>query len=385
MVENTLIFSIFLIYAGAAVLSTIALYFRQSLLVAYMVLGIIMGPWGLGWINDSYTLQEIGDVGIIFLLFLLGLHLNPQNLIDMLRKTTLVALVSSFVFFGVGYAVAYFAGYVYMDCVIVGAAMMFSSTIIGLKLLPSTRLNHQHVGEVMVSVLLMQDLIAIVVLLLLNGSSGGGFGMKDVGLVAFGLPILVVFSFLFEKHVLVKLFARFERIREYMFLLSIAWCLSMAQLGVIFGFTFEVGAFIAGVSIANSSISIYIAECLKPVRDFCLVLFFFSVGANFNLDFLGLVVLPALVLAGLMLSLKPVTFKYLLKRVGEPSSIAWEAGFRLGQISEFSLLVAYIAASSAMISDRASYLVQAATIITFLISSYLVVLKYPTPMESKAS
>lgn len=384
MTENTLIFSIFSIYAGAAVLSTVALYLRQSLLVAYMVLGIIMGPWGLQWVDDSYILQEIGDVGIIFLLFLLGLHLNPQNLIDMLKKTTLVALLSSLVFFAIGYLVAYFADYAGMDCIIVGAAMMFSSTIIGLKLLPATRLNHQHVGEVMVSVLLMQDLIAIVVLLLLNGSSGGGFAVQDVGLVAFGLPVLLVFSFLFEKYVLVKLFNKFERIREYMFLLSIAWCLSMAQLGVVFGFTFEVGAFIAGVSIATSSISTYIAECLKPVRDFCLVLFFFSVGASFNLDYLGAVLLPAVVLAGLMLTLKPVTFKHLLKRVGEPSNIAWEAGFRLGQISEFSLLVVYISASSALISDSASYLVQAATIITFLISSYIVVLKYPTPMESKA-
>lgn len=364
-------------------LSTVALYCRQSLLVAYMVLGVIMGPWGLKLVDDATIVQQIGDVGMIFLLFLLGLHLNPQNLIHMLKKTTLVALVSSFVFFAIGYVVSYCAGYADIDCIIVGAAMMFSSTIIGLKLLPASMLNHQHVGEVMVSVLLMQDLIAIVVLVLLNGSEFGGLGLKDVGLVFFGLPLLLVFSFVFEKYVLVKLFTRFERIREYMFLLSIAWCLSMAQLGVALGLTFEVGAFIAGVSIATSSISTYIAECLKPIRDFCLVLFFFSVGANFNLHFLPVVVLPALVLASLILLIKPITFKYLLNKVGESAPISWEVGFRLGQISEFSLLVAYIAAGSSLISDGASYLIQASTMITFLISSYIVVLKYPTPMESK--
>ena len=383
MAEHTLIFSIFSIYAGAAVLSTVALYCRQSLLVAYMVLGVIMGPWGLKLVDDATIVQQIGDVGMIFLLFLLGLHLNPQNLIHMLKKTTLVALVSSFVFFAIGYVVSYCAGYADIDCIIVGAAMMFSSTIIGLKLLPASMLNHQHVGEVMVSVLLMQDLIAIVVLVLLNGSEFGGLGLKDVGLVFFGLPLLLVFSFVFEKYVLVKLFTRFERIREYMFLLSIAWCLSMAQLGVALGLTFEVGAFIAGVSIATSSISTYIAECLKPIRDFCLVLFFFSVGANFNLHFLPVVVLPALVLASLILLIKPITFKYLLNKVGGSAPISWEVGFRLGQISEFSLLVAYIAAGSSLISDGASYLIQASTMITFLISSYIVVLKYPTPMESK--
>ena len=208
------------------------------------------------------------------------------------------------------------------------------------------------------------------------------FGLSDFGIIVISLPALLVFSYYFEKYILMKLFQRFEKVREYMFLLSIAWCLSMAQLGVVFGLTYEVGAFIAGVSIATSAISIYIAECLKPIRDFCLVLFFFSVGANFNLNYLPVVALPALSLAVLLLILKPIIFKYLLAYVGEVENIAWEVGFRLGQISEFSLLVAYIAASSSLISESASYLIQAATMITFLASSYIVVHKYQTPMES---
>ncbi|MBT4803482.1 MAG: cation:proton antiporter [Legionellales bacterium] len=382
MIDNTLIFSIFLIYTGAAILSTVALFFRQSILVAYMVVGIILGPWSLKLVNDSYIVQQIGDVGIIFLLFLLGLHLHPQNLLQMLRKTTLVAMISSILFIAVGYTVAIVSGFSQVESVVIGAAMMFSSTIIGLKLLPSSILNHQHVGEVMISVLLMQDLIAIVVLLLLHGATMDSFGLSDFGIIVISLPALLVFSYYFEKYILMKLFQRFEKVREYMFLLSIAWCLSMAQLGVVFGLTYEVGAFIAGVSIATSAISIYIAECLKPIRDFCLVLFFFSVGANFNLNYLPVVALPALSLAVLLLILKPIIFKYLLAYVGEVENIAWEVGFRLGQISEFSLLVAYIAASSSLISESASYLIQAATMITFLASSYIVVHKYQTPMES---
>ena len=200
MIDNTLIFSIFSIYAGAAVLSTIALYFRQSLLVAYMVLGIIMGPWALRWVSDSYIVQQIGDVGIIFLLFLLGLHLHPQNLIQMLKNTTLVAVISSLIFFAIGYVVAYFAGYTQVEGLIVGAAMMFSSTIIGLKLLPSSILNHAHVGEVMVSVLLLQDLIAILVLIVLHGATMDTFSMGDIGLVVVSLPALLVFSFVFDVY-----------------------------------------------------------------------------------------------------------------------------------------------------------------------------------------
>ncbi|MBT4885198.1 MAG: cation:proton antiporter [Legionellales bacterium] len=380
MIDNTLIFSIFLIYTGAAILSTVALYFRQSILVAYMIVGIILGPWSLKLVNDAYIVQQIGDVGIIFLLFLLGLHLHPQNLLQMLRKTTLVAVISSLLFIAIGYTIAMISGFSQVESVVIGAAMMFSSTIIGLKLLPSSILNHQHVGEVMISVLLMQDLIAIVVLLLLHGATMDSFGLTDFGIIVISLPALLLFSYYFEKYILMRLFQRFEKVREYMFLLSIAWCLSMAQLGVVFGLTYEVGAFIAGVSIATSAISIYIAECLKPIRDFCLVLFFFSVGANFNLNYLPVVALPAMTLAVLLLVLKPIIFKYLLAYVGEVEEIAWEVGFRLGQISEFSLLVAYIAASSSLISESASYLIQAATMITFLASSYIVVYKYQTPM-----
>lgn len=383
MVDNTLIFSIFLIYTGAAILSTVALFLRQSLLVAYMVVGVILGPWSLEWVNDSLIVQQIGDVGIIFLLFLLGLHLHPQNLIQMLKKTTLVAVMSSALFIVIGYVVAKVSGFSETESLVIGAAMMFSSTIIGLKLLPSSILNHQHVGELMISVLLMQDLIAIVVLLLLHGATKDSFGISDFGLIILSLPALIAFAFYFEKYILMRLFQRFEKVREYMFLLSIAWCLSVAQLAVLLGLTYEVGAFIAGVSIATSAISIYIAECLKPIRDFCLVLFFFSVGANFNLNFLPEVALPAMTLACLMLLLKPYVFKYLFFKVGEPAEISLEVGYRLGQISEFSLLVAYIAASASLISDAASYLIQAATIITFLASSYIVVYKYPTPMEVK--
>jgi len=382
MPENTLIFSIFLIFAGAAVFSTVALYTRQSLIVAYMLLGIVLGPWGLRLVANSDVVRNIGDVGIIFLLFLLGLHLQPQNLMNMLKKTTWVALVSSIVFASVGYAVGRAFGYGNTESIIIGAAMMFSSTIIGLKLLPTTILHHQHTGEVMISVLLMQDLIAIVVLLLLHGASVGGLSYYELARVSLSLPGLLLFAFLFQRFVLMKLFSRFDRIREYMFLLSIAWCLGMAQLANMAGLSAEIGAFIAGVSIAASPIALYIAESLKPVRDFFLVLFFFSVGASFNLSYLSVVAVPAIILAVVLIFLKPLAFRILLRQVSETKHVAWEVGWRLGQISEFSLLIAYVAAESSLLSAAASNLIQATTMLTFIASSYIVVMRYPTPVAA---
>lgn len=382
MHTNAIVFAMFLIFTGAALLSTIALFTRQSLLVAYILLGVILGPWGLNLADDPEMIQRVGDVGIIFLMFLLGLHLQPQNLWSMLKKTTWVAIASSVVFAGIGYGVAHLFGYNVVECLIIGLAMMFSSTIIGLKLLPTTILHHQHTGEVMISVLLMQDLIAIVVLLLVHGASVGGLSLQDVSLIVLALPGMIIFAFLFERYVLLKLFARFDRVREYMFLAAIAWCLGMSELATMLGLSSEIGAFIAGVSIAASPIALYIAESLKPLRDFFLVLFFFSIGASFNLDYLPVVFMPAAILATLLLLAKPFTYRLLLRSVSETKQVAWEVGVRLGQASEFSLLVGYLAASSALISPSASNLIQSTTIMTFVVSSYYIVARYPTPMAT---
>ncbi|KTD48237.1 sodium/hydrogen antiporter [Legionella quinlivanii] len=381
MHDGSVFYTIFLIFAGAAVFSTLVLYTRQSLLVAYILLGAVLGPWGLKLVSDVSTVQQVGDMGIVFLLFLLGLHLQPQNLVHMLKKITWIALVSSILFALVSYLIGRWFGLTNMESAVLGAAMMFSSTIIGLKLLPTTILHHQHTGEVMISILLMQDVIAIIVLILINGAQqGGGYSVDDLILVGVALPALTLFAFAVERYILVKLLARFDRTQEYVFLLSIGWCLGMSVLAQEVGLSEDIGAFVAGVALASSPISLYIAESLKPLRDFFLVMFFFSIGATFNFGFAAQVIIPALLLSILMLVLKPILFNFLLFKAGEKKSVAKEVGLRLGQASEFSLLVGSIAFSTKLISEVATNLIQATTILTFIVSSYLVVLKYPTPI-----
>ncbi len=381
MHDGSVFYTIFLIFAGAAFLSTLVLYTKQSLLVAYILLGAVFGPWGFKLVSDVTIVKQIGDVGIVFLLFLLGLHLQPQNLIHMLKKVTWIALVSSAVFAVTAYWIGRFFGLGVTESWILGGSMMFSSTIIGLKLLPTTILHHQHTGEVMISVLLMQDVIAIIVLILINGAQQtGGFSIDDLILVGIDLPALCLFAFAIEKHVLIRLLARFDRTQEYVFLLSIGWCLGLSVLAQKIGLSEDIGAFIAGVALAASPISLFIAESLKPLRDFFLVMFFFSIGATFNFGLAQQVIIPALILSALVLLFKPVLFYLLLDRSGEKKQVAKEVGIRLGQASEFSLLVASIALSTQLISDKASNLIQATTILTFIVSSYFVVLKYPTPI-----
>ncbi|GAB4392750.1 MAG: cation:proton antiporter [Gammaproteobacteria bacterium] len=380
MAHDTIVFTIFLIFTGAAVLSTIVLYTRQSLLVAYIFLGLILGPWGLKLVVDPSLVNQIGNIGIIFLLFLLGLHLQPQNLLHLLHKTSWITLISSLVFACVSGTISYAFGFSIVESAIIGAAMMFSSTIIGLKLLPTTILHHQHIGELMISVLLMQDLLAIVVLLLLQGASNGQLSGSDIARVVIGLPALLAFAFLVEKYVLMKLLMRFDRTQEYIFLLSVGWCLGMTQLSHWFGLSAEIGAFIGGIALAANPIALYIAESLKPLRDFFLVMFFFSIGAAFNLSALPAVFVPAIILSVTLMLLKPFVYSVLCKRIGETKKVANEVGIRLGQASEFSLLVGTLAASNLLLGEKANLFIQATTILTFIMSSYWVVVSYPTPI-----
>ncbi len=382
MDANTVTFSFFLIFTGAAVFASLALFTRQPLIIAYIALGACIGPYGFSLVTDLEMLTDIGHVGIIFLLFLLGLDMQPQALWATLRSSTVVALLSSVVFMGLGYGVAWLFGYNTIDALIIGAAMMFSSTIIGIKLLPTTVLHHRHIGELMIGLLLLQDVLAIIVLMILLGvANGTGESVaSDIALSLASLPALALVAWLLVRYVLLPLITRFDRIHEYIFLLAIGWCLGLAEAAHHLGLSAEIGAFIAGVTIATSPISQYIAVNLKPLRDFFLILFFFAVGAKLDLSQLDEVLLAAVLLAALVLGLKPVVYRFLLKGVSEKRTLAWNLGFRLGQASEFSLLIAYVAVGSAMISEHASLLIQTTTIITFLVSSYIVVLNYPTPI-----
>lgn len=378
--EQSIVFSVFLIFTGAAVLATLALYARQSMLVAYILLGMILGPSSLGLVKDVKLLQDLSHVGIVFLLFLLGLNLHPQNLWHLFRKATAVTLISSALFAALGAAIAMLFGYTRVEAMIIGAALMFSSTIIGLKLLPSTVLHHQHAGEIIISVLLLQDLIAIVILLVLHGLGSDQSGWQGVLVLTLTLPAFMLFAFGFSRFVLTRLLARFDTIQEYIFLLAIGWCLGMAELSETLKLSPEIGAFIAGIAVATEPISRFIAESLKPLRDFFLIVFFFSLGAAFDLSSMDQVLLPAAILAAISLLVKPLVFRHLWIHEGESPALSTEVGARLGQISEFSLLIALLATESAIISMQASYLIQLATLITFIVSSYYIVLRYPTPI-----
>lgn len=380
MPSDSMLFVMFLVFSGAAIFATVALYARQALIVSYIVLGVVLGPSLLGWVTDASLIREVADIGIMFLLFLLGLNMHPQKLFRLLGSATIVTGLSSLIFGVIGFAAGLLLGFHWIESLIVGGGLMFSSTIVGLKLLPTTVLHHRHTGEVMISILLLQDIIAIVMLLVLRAGIGGDTLMTTVAGLVLALVGICFLAWLVERFVLIPLIARFDVIQEYIFLLAIGWCLGLAELSVWLGLSHEIGAFIAGVALASSRISLFIAENLKPLRDFFLIIFFFMLGAGLDLHQLLDVLVPAALLAAVLLLVKPFVFDKLLIRTGESPPRAKEMSLRLGQGSEFTLLIAVLALETGALRSQAAHLLELATIITMMVSMYLIVWRYPTPI-----
>ena len=378
--SEIIIFSTFIIFTSAAILATIALYAKQAMLVAYIAVGIILGPSVLNVIPDAATSREVAKVGIIFLLFLLGLNLHPQKLIVTIKKSTLITVASCIIFAAIGFVAAWVLQLSRIDQLIIAGSFIFSSTIIGLKLLPTTVLHHKHMGEVIISILLLQDIIAIILLLLIEAQSAGISALTGLIKLTIALPGLILFVFIFQGFIVKKLMQKFDTIKEYIFLLAIGWCLGIAELAHTIGLSHETGAFIAGVSIAVGPISTYIAESLKPIRDFFLVIFFFSLGASLDVSLAWQMLIPAIITSSLLIFIKPFVFKFLLQKSGEPPEDAAEMSARLGQLSEFSLLVGFVAIGAGLISIKAFNFIQVCTIVSFILSTYLIVLRYPTPI-----
>ena len=167
--------------------------------------------------------------------------------------------------------------------------------------------------------------------------------------------------------------------------MALGWGLFVAGAAEMLGLSFEMGAFVAGISLATVPIALVIAEDLKPLRDFFLILFFFSIGAEFDLVVSQQLIVPGLLITALLMAAKPVIFYLGFKTIGETPQNSAELGVRLGQTSEFSLLIAFSALASGLIEERSSYLIQLVVVLTFVASTYWVVNAYPTPISYKSS
>ena len=304
---DNIIFELVLIFAGAAILATLFLYLKQPIILAYIALGVAIGPSGTGLIDNPHHIEQLSHIGIILLLFLIGLNLRPDRMAGLVGRVSALTFITSAVFMLLTTLAALLMGFPLVHGLVIGAALMFSSTIVGLKLIPTTTLY-------------------------------------------------VV------KYVITALYIKFDTIHEHTFLMSLGWGLMVAGVAQYIGLSFEMGAFIAGVSFSTLPIALVIAEELKPLRDFFLILFFFSIGAQFDLLVMRDVILPGIFIALIIVIAKPLIFRWGFNLGGEKDYVSKELGIRLGQASEFSLLVAYAALSAERLSVDGALLIQLTTV-----------------------
>lgn len=368
---------------ASACLAYLAVLLRQPVIIAYVVCGVIVGPWGLGLIHHVGFIETISHLGVTLLLFLAGLCLHPQKLVGLFMSTFWVTLTSCLVFFGISFGSALLFGFPLLESLCVGLALMFSSTILVVKLLPTTRLHQKRMGAICISVLIMQDLLAIAVLAFIKCLDAPQGPWLRFGFLFANLVVLGAILFLFERLVLRRIMAKVEYYHEVLFILGLAWCFGIASLSQYMGLFYETGAFLAGVALARHRISYFISERLKPLRDFFLVLFFFSLGANLDFSVIREIFLQAFCLAAVLMLIKPWLFQKLFWVSGEKQAFSKELGARLGQLSEFSLLIAILSFQGGHIGLKASQLIQLTTILTFVFSSYMVVYNFPTPIGTR--
>ncbi|MFH2138534.1 MAG: cation:proton antiporter [Candidatus Omnitrophota bacterium] len=374
------IFELSVVLVGSALLAFLAVILKQPIVIGYILCGIIAGPWGMGWIKHGEFLESISHLGITLLLFLAGLCLHPQKLLGLFKKTSLVTLGNCLASFFLAFCFSLIFRFSMLDSVCIGLALMFSSTILTIKLLPTTKLHQQKMGAICIGVLIMQDLLAIAVLALIRCIDAPQGVFLSFGFLIIKLIAFIGILFLLEQFVLRPIMMRVERLHEVLFVVGLAWCFGVASVSNSMGLFYETGAFFAGVALARHQISFFISEKLKPLRDFFLVLFFFTLGAKLDFTVMKNIIIPAVILTALFTVMKPWLFKRLFIWSGEENDFARETGLRLGQLSEFSMLIAILAFQLGHISSNASQMIQLVTILSFIASSYIVVMNLPTPI-----
>ncbi len=380
---ETVFIEISLIIIACAVLSWIALLLRQPIIIAYLAGGLLIGSSGLGWIKDTAFIDEISRIGVTLLLFLAGIVLHPRRLKELFRQTILLTLTNSILCGIVCTLFCRLWGFGLLESLFIGIPLIFSSTILVLKLIPTTALHHKRMGAYCIAILIAEDLLAIAILIFIGIHTAE---TQNTLLPWLLLPLksvtLLALVFLIEQFLLRRIMTRCERFIETLTLLALGWCLGVAVCAEWLGLSCEIGAFIAGVALARSPAAYFLSEQLKPFRDFFLVFFFFVLGTRLDPAAAKEIALPALLLCLLMMALKYGCFRYLFQRVGESKAFAHETGTRLAQASEFSLIMVMVELRAGLLSETAFQLVQFVTIFSIVLSSYLVVSRFPSPLAT---
>jgi Kef-type K+ transport system membrane component KefB len=344
------------------------------MIIGYILTGVIVGPYALDILQATKELEVFSKVGIVLLLFIVGLHLNPK-VIKEVGKISMLAGIGQVVFTSiVGFIIAILLGIAKVSAMYVAIALTFSSTIIILKLLSDKKDLQKTYAKIAVGFLLVQDIIAsliLIVIAMINNQTDGDT-LTAVNMIVLKGAGLMVGLLLIGSYVLPRLIKYVAGSQELLFIFSLAWGTGLASLFMLLGFSVEIGALVAGVSLSSTAYADEVSSRMRPLRDFFIIMFFILLGSHMVLDDLGKIVVPAIIFSFYVLIGNPIIMIILMNYLGYSRRTSFMSGLTVAQISEFSLILATIGMQVGHISQETLSMITLVGVITITASSYLI-------------
>lgn len=365
----------------AAVIGFIGTRLKQPLIVSFIAVGILVGPSALGWVDGHEPMMELlAEIGIALLLFIVGLKLD-LHLIRTMGPIALATGLGQVIFTsGVGFLIALGLGMEPITALYVAVALTFSSTIIIVKLLSDKKEIDALHGRIAIGFLIVQDICVVLAMILITSLAAGEGDANvwvEVGQVFLTGMLMLVVVALLMRYVLPRLLDQLARNPELLVLFSIALAVAMATGGDLLGFSKEVGAFLAGIAIASTPYREAVASRLTALRDFLLLFFFISLGAQLDMATIGDQVGPALIFSAFVLIGNPIIVLIIMGYMGYRKRTGFLAGLTVAQISEFSLILAALGLSVGHIDQETMGLITLVGLITIGASTYMILYSKP--------
>ena len=358
---------------GASVVGFVALRLKQPLIVAFILAGVLAGPVGLDVIHSTDQVRVLAEMGLTLLLFVVGLKLDPQ-LIKRMGSVSLATGLGQMVFTGtIGFGLCLLLGMRPVEALYVSASLVFSSTVLIIKLLSDKRDTESLYGRIAVGFLIVEDVVVVLLMIVLSafvGARGGSLAVQMAGILAKGTALFVG-VWAASRYLFPIILPRIAVSTELLVLCGISWALALAGLSQWLGFNKEVGAFVGGLSLASTMYRDILSVKLAPLRDFLLLFFFLELGSHLDLTAVRSQLAVALPLSLLVLLGKPFSVMAIMGVMGYTKRTSFMAGLTVAQISEFSLLLVAMGTSAGHIGPEVLGLVTLVLLITMGIDVHL--------------
>lgn len=362
----------------ATIFSLVFRIFRQPPIIAYILTGIAIGPLGFFYLGSGEEVfRSMAEIGITLLLFILGLELKLED-IKSVGKTAFVIGISQIALtFLSAFGISLLLQFSWMSALFIAIALTFSSTIIVVKLLSDKKDFTSLYGKILIGLLLVQDFFAIIVLIVLSGFSAeqgqlphpSTFGIVFIkGVVLFSTVLYL------SKAVFPRILDSIAKSEETLFLFSIAWAFGLAGIvsSSLVGFSIEIGGFLAGLALANTTENLQIAAKIRALRDFFVTIFFVTLGMQMKTDSIHTVWQSIAVLSVFVLLAKPFLIALVMGFIGYRRRTAFFTGVHAGQISEFSLVIVFLGNKIGYVPENVVSVVTGVAIVTFITSTYTI-------------